>query len=191
MEPEILSIEQIRRGDEKAFKRFFESFYPLLIGFAEKFLHDEDASKDIVQDAFVYFWNKKEDIYSIPSGKIYLYKYVKNHCLNYLRDKRGMDPMSLSALNSEIFYRDSILEEEIYDCIYKAIQILSPQGKVVMELTLDGLKNCEIAEKLGVTINTVKTIKQRAFKSIRMELGEHMMILFLYAKHMKSIRLSL
>lgn len=191
MELEVLSIEQIRRGDEKAFKRFFESFYPSLIGFAEKFLHDEDASKDIVQDAFVYFWNKKEDIFSIPSGKIYLYKYVKNHCLNYLRDKRGMDSKTLTAYHSEIFYRDSVLEEEIYHCIYKAIQTLSPQAKMVMELTLEGLKNSEIAEKLGVSLNTVKTIKQRAFKNMRIEMGEHMMVLLMYAKHLKFIRHSL
>ncbi len=191
MKLEVLSIEQIRKGDEQAFKRFFESFYPSLFGFAEKYLHDEDASKDVVQDAFIYFWNKREDIFSIPSGKIYLYKYVKNHCLNYLRDKRGMDSKTITAYNSEIFYRDSVLEEEIYQYIYKAIQTLSPQGKMVMELTLEGLKNSEIAEKLGISLNTVKTIKKRAFNNIRIEMGEHMILMLIYAKHLKSLRYSM
>jgi RNA polymerase sigma-70 factor (ECF subfamily) len=187
MESDELLIESIRKGDEKAFKRFFESFYPLLTGFAEKYLNDDDAAKDIVQDAFVYFWKKKEDIFSIPSGKIYLYKYVKNHCLNYLRDKRGMDSVSLSALESEIFYRDTVLEEELYHCIYKAMQSLSPQGQRVIELTLEGHRNSEIAEILGVTINTVKTTKQRAFKNMRSGLSEQMFVLLMSSGKSKSI----
>jgi RNA polymerase sigma-70 factor (ECF subfamily) len=187
MESDDLLIENIRRGDEKAFKVFFESFYPLLTGFAEKYLNDDEAAKDIVQDAFVYFWKKKEDIFSIPSGKIYLYKYVKNHCLNYLRDKRGMDSVSLSALESEIFYRDTVLEEELYHYIYKAMQSLSPQGQRVIELTLEGHRNSKIAEILGITLNTVKTIKQRAFKNMRSGLSEQMFVLLMSARQFKSI----
>jgi RNA polymerase sigma-70 factor (ECF subfamily) len=191
MESDELLIENIRRGEEKAFKIFFESFYPLLTGFANKYLNDDEAAKDIAQDAFIYFWKKKEEIYSIPSGKIYLYKYVKNHCLNYLRDKRGMDSISLSALESEILYRDTVLEEELYHVIYKAMQLLSPQGRRVIELTLEGHRNSEIAEMLGVTINTVKTIKQRAFRNMRSGLSGQIFVLLMSARQFKSIHFCL
>lgn len=171
MEPDLILIENIQRGDVSAFKIFFDGFYPSLYHFATKFLNDKEASQDIVQEAFIYFWNKKSDIYSIPSAKSYLYKYVKNRCLNYIRD-RHKEIIGLEKLESEAYSGNIIIEQETYEIIYRAIQSLSPQGQRVIELTLDGLKNHEIATQLGISLNTVKTIKLRAFKSLRSELKE-------------------
>ena len=78
-------VFDIKNGKMEAFKKFFESFYPSLRLFANKYLSDSNSSNDIVQDAFVNIWDIKKDIHSINSAKSYVFKYAKNKCLNYLR----------------------------------------------------------------------------------------------------------
>lgn len=168
----------LKKGDITAFKLFFESFYPSLCLFANKYLKDKEVSLDIVQDAFLYLWNKNADFNSTGAAKSYLYQYVRNRSLNYLRDKELRQKMDLQNLQTETFFRDSLIEEETFRMISDAIRTLPPQGQRIIELTLDGFKNQEIADQLNISINTVKTIKLRAFASLRKELKDNIFVLF-------------
>lgn len=154
-------------NDVGGFKDFFEEQYPSFCIFANKYLQDKAVSADIVQEAFVYVWSKREYIRDAASAKSYLYKYIKNHCLNFLRDSKRHQEILEEQAKLEVFYRDNIVEREAYEIIYHAIKDLSSQNQCVIELSLDGFSNKEIAEKLHITVNTVKTIKQRAFKALR------------------------
>jgi RNA polymerase sigma-70 factor (ECF subfamily) len=104
---------------------------------------------------------------------------VKNRCLNYLRDSERRKILNFEQLDSEIFFRDNLIEEETYQIIYEAIKTLPSQGQKVIEFSLDGLKIQEIAEKLNISINTVKTIKSRAYKALREELKDNIFTLFM------------
>jgi RNA polymerase sigma-70 factor (ECF subfamily) len=179
-------ILDFKSWKKDSFKAFFENFYPSLCLFANKYINDREASSDVVQEAFLYLWNRKDDVDSINSAKTYLFKYVKNRSLNYLRDhERRRKNLNFQELDSEIFYRDNLIEEETYRIIYDAIKNLPPQGQKVIELSLDGLKNQEIADELSISINTVKTIKLRAFKAMREELKDNIFILFMHLNRPK------
>ncbi len=149
------------------YKSFFEDFYPSLHMFANNYLQNEVDSSDVVQEAFIYIWKRRDLICHIPAAKSYLYRYVKNRCLNILRDTKRHQKILNERLDTEIFFRDNLIEQETYELIYKSIKELSAQSQQVIELSLDGLSNKEIAEKLSVSINTIKTVKKRAFKSLR------------------------
>ena len=136
----------IQKGDSVEFKRLFDEFYPSLCFFANKIIQQKDIANDIAQDAFIQYWEIKSDFHSIQAAKSYMFKYVKNRCLNFLRDN------------------------ETYQMIYDAIKSLTPTGKRVIELSMDGFKNNEIAKYLSITVNTVKTIKLRAYKALRAKL---------------------
>lgn len=168
MDPDFIKIQ---RGDRTAFRQFFNEFYPALCFFANKILHDQDSANDIVQDAFITIWGKKKDIGSLNAAKSYLFKIVKNRSLNYLRDTISKSDFKPEEIASYYTYNDFIIETETYRLIYEAIQILSQQERRVIEFTLDGLKNHEIAQQLGVSLNTVKTLKSRAFKTLRNQLN--------------------
>lgn len=183
-----MSNDFLKKGDLITFKLFFESFYPSLCLFANKYLKDRDVSLDIVQDAFLYLWNKNADFQTVSGVKSYLYQYVKNRSLNYIRDQELRRKIEIKDLESESFFRDSLVEEETYQIISDAIRTLPPQGQRVIELSLDGLKNQEIADQLKISINTVKTIKLRAFASLRAELKDNIFILFVLHSAAKRIR---
>lgn len=162
-----LNLLHLDNRDVDSFSKFFESFYPKLCHFAEKYVEDSDASVDIVQEAFVYYWKKFEGIHSVNSAKSYLFKFVKDKSLNYLRDRDQRRKIDYENLKSEHFFRDVLVEKETYEVISSSFKRLSPQSQRVIEYTLDGFKNQEIADQLMVSVNTVKTIKLRAFKKIR------------------------
>lgn len=93
----------LKKKDKAAFKILFDNCYPSLCLFANKYLNDKEISLDIVQDAFLYMWDKNYEFQSIDSAKSYLYKCVKNKSLNYLRDKDFRMRMDIAVLESEYF----------------------------------------------------------------------------------------
>jgi RNA polymerase sigma-70 factor (ECF subfamily) len=177
-----LLIKQFNEGNRVIFKRIFEDHYRPLCGFSNKFIDDIDVCDDIVQEAFLGLWNHKEQIVDMRAIKSYLYSSVRNACLNYLRhenvkNKREAD---IIALSSEWYFEDTIVEEEVYNQIYEAIKDLTPQGRKVVIMTMNGLTNPEIAADLDVSINTVKTLKKRAYEHLRTKLkGVHWLLLLL------------
>jgi len=66
--------------------------------------------------------------------------------------------------------QEYILEEEVDALIYQAIGTLSQQAQKMVIMTLNGDSNLEIAKKLNVTINTVKSTKLKAYQILRKRL---------------------
>ncbi len=182
MREDILLIKQLRSGNKLVFKQMFEQYYYPLRGFSGKFISDEGACDDIVQEAFLGLWNKRKEIQNGNAVKGYLYSSVRNACLNYLRhenvkkkfEQLEQDPYAGSEIE------DAFLVEEVHAEIYKSIKELPPQSRRVVLLSVDGLANPEIAEEMEVSVNTVKTLKKRAYQALRSKLkGVHWIMLLL------------
>lgn len=182
MKEEMYSIEDIRKGNVKAFESFFESFYVYLCQISFSYLKDLDASRDIAQDAFIYFWERRNEIYSIHSAKLYLYKYVKNRSLNYIRNTKLRTNIIEERQSNEVAFEDNQIEQETYRLIYSAIKTLPPQGKKIIEHSLDGLSNNEIAIEMNISVNTIKTLKKRAYIKLREEIKRNFLITLFFIR---------
>lgn len=79
---------ELRAGSEYAFKTLFGLTYPRLICYANMFMQDKELSKDIVQDTFVKFWEKRKNLKDYPPAERLLFVMLKNNCLRYLRDNK-------------------------------------------------------------------------------------------------------
>ncbi len=168
---------------DESFAVLFNSSYAKLCHFARQFLKDDDDAKDIVQEAFVKYWDIKDEIAGDAlSVSSFLYSSVKNACLNKLRrqklestflNTRDADPMEEAvALNAMI--RTEVLAE-----IHKVITTLPENCQLVFRMGyLEGLKNPEIAAELGISINTVKTQKKRGLQLLKTRLNPDFFVLF-------------
>lgn len=184
MEDNTLLLQQLGKGNRIVFKQLFEAYYHPLHGFAKKFISDSDVCNDIVQESFVGLWAKRKDISNSSAIKSYLYSSVRNASLNFLRNEeiKSRNQEQILALSSDWYYEDSLLEEEVHSQIYDAIKELSPQTRKVIVFAMNGSSNAEIAEELDISVNTVKTLKQRAYKFLRERLeGVHWILLLLLA----------
>ena len=95
--------------------------------------------------------------------KYFLYSALKNRCVSHFRKQQVRDRYQRELLDtaSEIgSFWEKVLEEDVYANLMAAIEQLPPQCRLVMQLTLEGLKISEIASRLRISEDTVKEHKK-------------------------------
>ena len=168
-----------------------QSYYDRLVYYAWTIIHDKETSRDLVQEAFICYWNQKEQVSTqLVQIRNFLYVNVKNACLKHLRhdkvvgkymDLQDPDPVEEASVLNKMIHAEVLGE------IYAAIATL-PEGcqKISKMGYLEGLKNQEIADQLGISINTVKTQKKRALQLLRLKLSpESFLALTFLFQHFK------
>lgn len=160
---------KILKIDSLEFKTFFKKYFSSIYIFAEKFTKDEMLAKDIAQEVFIKTWESSSDFENENALRAYLYLSARNQCINHLRKNKGKhaDESLIDHIYIENNYEDEVVREETFRLLDIAIQHLAPQSKKIVELSLKGLGNREIAEELHISVNTIKTHKLRAYKTIR------------------------
>lgn len=172
-------IQQLKAGDERALRSLFDEYYQALCLFAVKYLEDDAEAADVVQECFIKYWNRRVNFDQFIKIRSFLYMSVRNECLNILR-KDKCRQMRLTELTNELFFRDSLIEEESLRLFYQAIESLPAQTKRVVYLSLDGFNNDGIANQLGISVNTVHMLKKIAYKKLRILLREYYYLVFFF-----------
>lgn len=146
-------------------KILFDTYYKPLCNFAFGYIKVNDIAEDIVQDTFVNVWENQEKFTDTISSKVFLYRTVKNKCLNWLKHlevrAEKLNNPSFNDFDNDFFEKEMIKAETIR-LIHEAVEKLPGNCKTIIELSLKGYKNEEIAQKLNLSINTIKTHKKNA-----------------------------
>ena len=162
----------LQKGNERAFTAIYERYHKLLYVLAYKYLKDNDTAKDAVQQIFLKLWESRS-LFSIHINlRNYLYTMLKNHLLNEIRNNYTALEKNYKLAQETIEYENEILskleEKEMTEQLYRAIDSLPEQKKAVCLYKLkDSLSNQEIAEKMQISIPTVKTHYSQAIKLLR------------------------
>ncbi|MCG8580905.1 MAG: sigma-70 family RNA polymerase sigma factor [Bacteroidales bacterium] len=164
---------------QDSFRYLFKKYYQPLCAFARQFVSVRDVCEDTVQDAFASLWDVRGGFKEEKAVKYYLYNSVRNKCLNVIRHnkvkEKHLNELALPTVD------EGVIEEGVFAPIYKALLDLSPQECKVMLGVMHGHTNQDIADDLGVSINTVKTLRQRAYKTLREKLkGIQWLLLILF-----------
>lgn len=159
------------------FESCFRKLYPALCVFAFRYLNDHKQSEDIVQDAFIKLWDRYSFFDHFYKIKAFLYIAVRNNAINVLNhakveDKNNMETGDTWDDNLE----SAIIDNETNRLLYQAINALPMQTKNVIMLSMEDKTNQEIANNLGISINTVKTLKKRAYKTLKGELADNYLL---------------
>ena len=152
---------------EKEFVNFFKQYYKLALLISVRITNNFVISEDIVQDVFLDLWKKSEVNHLNPNLKSYLLKSIKNRSLNYNRDKKkhlGFTPGVHEIADEEYNFER---EEKISKILFE-MDKLPPKCQGIFKMVVfKQMKYSEVAEKLNVTINTVKTQLAIAYKHLR------------------------
>lgn len=159
-----------------AIEMLFERHYVRLCEFVYRMVNCRETARDLVQDVFVSLMESglpKE--LAANAVKSYLYGMVKHAALNYIRREQIADRVceqQLLQTVEEARILQEMVHAEILGELYAALEAL-PQGcaQVCKMAYFGGKKNQEIADALGVSINTIKTQKQRAIALLRNKLS--------------------
>jgi RNA polymerase sigma-70 factor (family 1) len=166
-------FEKIQQDDRQSFEALFKKYYASFCVVAYRYVEDKELAKDIAQEVFIKLWDKRHTYNDIPSIKTFLYVLVKNACLNHIRNQKIREK-HLGAIEKEgeVFFQQATIPEETYRQLEAFIEQLPPQSANIIRLNLKGFSNGEIAETLGVSINTVKTLKYNALRNMRDYFGK-------------------
>ncbi len=156
-------IDSFKKGGPDALQSFLKQFYSPLCLFAERLLMDSAAAEDIVGESFIKLWNKRTDFETLQNIKAFMYRTVRNACLNYLkqakRDSLSKKQLAYLTSEKEEFVLNEMIRAEVLKEVMHEINKLPEQcGKVLKMGYLEGLKNQEIADLLNISVHTkVKT----------------------------------
>lgn len=181
-------IEGIRAGELEAFEELHRQYYIYLCIIAEHIIRNSSDAEEIVSDVFVKLWNSRS-MTVIESVKGYLIKAVRNTSLNYLEKnkliRKFSSPISSDDYNLLVWDSDYPLGqlycEEVTTLLEKGISELPDNCREIFLLSRkDDLKYNEIAGKLGISVNTVKTQLKIALSRLRGVLGDYLPLLVFF-----------
>ncbi|MCU4174653.1 RNA polymerase sigma-70 factor [Carboxylicivirga sp. N1Y90] len=175
----------LAKRDIKSFKVIYDRYFKGLCFFAGQYLSNEQSVEDYVQEVFVYLWENEVNISNPTKLSGYLYASVRNKCLNCLRKEEQYAQYKSSLDNIDEWEEDEslrLIKAEVYAEIMQSIEKLPKRAREVFKLSyLTQLRESEIAERLSISENTVKTHKKRAKMLLKEEL-KHLFSLILILK---------
>jgi len=153
-----------------------------MLGYCRLFIPDKSEANDLVQDCFIKLWEKRATINSSQSVESLLFVMLRNRCLNFLRDQKmrqGEKDINLIAENElQHLYQldftgreEKTLEEKLIEGIQLSVESLPEKRKLVFIKTkIEGKKNKEVADELGISVKAVEKHLHQAKEQIRREM---------------------
>lgn len=165
-------ILRLIEGDEDAFCELYATYKNRLIYFAMRFLKSREYAEDVFQDAFTVVWQSRRFINPDVSFSSYLYTIMRNRILNQLRNAANEEKLKESILSQALDYTEDtkceVMLNDLKSLISHALQQLTPRQREIFEMSREAqLSHKEIADKLGISVNTVQEHISTSLKLIR------------------------
>lgn len=185
MEKQVL--ETLRLGNESAFEMIFKTYYQPLCRYAYSFLQDKEEAEEVVQSSFITVWDKRNDLTIETSVKAYLYRMVRNSCLNVIKHEKVKQQHVAHELAVSEVSHESVSQKvhasELETKISEAMKTLPEQCRLVFQLSrFEDLKYQEIADQLQISVKTVENHMGKALKLMRIQLRDYLPLFLIFMK---------
>jgi RNA polymerase sigma-70 factor (family 1) len=175
LDDDVLLLQALQLGDQLAFKSLYNKYNGLLYVHAYKKLGDRELVKDIIQEIFLNIWEKRSTIVVQESLAAYLYQAVRFKVIDLISAKYAIEKYIhfQSFLDSQTTPADYLTRESILTSIIKKeVDSLPPRMREVFFLSRsEHLSHQQIAEKLGITTQSVRSHIKNALRILRVNLG--------------------
>lgn len=176
---EIPAETEIQKN-EAAFQSLFNSHFTLLCSYCQyKYQFDLDTAKEAVHTAFIKLWESRRSIAAGSSVEAYLYRIVKNTCLDFKKHQKVVYQHQQYMLKQGAMLT-SINDADFPDLrmlklmIDKIVSEMPHQMRKVFELSrYEGLKYAQIACLLNISVKTVEVHMSRALLKLRKKLIDY------------------
>lgn len=173
---EIDLLRQVAEGNGEAFRTLFLHYGPMLKTYLLKLSRSRETAEDLIHDVFLEIWKNREQLTEIEQFKPYLFRAVHNRA-HRIFERQAKESLILHELRKEqnlaIAFEgeDRITSEEVRNFIRQALDKLTPRQKKIFLLSRhEGLNHAEIAERLGISSQTVSNHLTDALRFLRDEI---------------------
>lgn len=180
-------LDKLCEGDASAFEMIFKTYYQPLCRYAYSFLQDKEEAEEVVQASLITVWEKRQALSIETSLKSYLYRMVRNSCLNVIKHERVKQQHAAHELYvKEVAYESvahKIQAAELETKIMQALKVLPEQCRLVFQLSrFEELKYQEIADQLQISVKTVENHMGKALKLMREQLKDYLPLFLIFMK---------
>jgi len=184
-------IEQLKQGDEAAFKTIVEQWKDMVYNTILGIVQNETEAEDLAQDVFIKVFEKISTFKGDSKFSTWLYRIATTTALDHLRSKKRKKRFGfLQSLGGGNDEKESIPDfnhpgvsldnKERAAVLFKAIESLPENQKTAYTLhKLEGLSYRDVSEVLNTTVSAVESLMSRANQNLRKQLEEY------YNKHYK------
>ena len=185
-------IQQLKDGNEKVFEQIVKSYWPRLYAFANIYVINKEAAKEIVQDTFLVLWDQRKNLEDNTCLITYLMVVGRNKCLHYLKSLQ-LHTIPIDDLNEYTVYQRSnvyvleddsleiLITKELAQAIATSLEKLPTQTKEIFMLSrYNGLKNKEIADQLGISTKSVEYHITNTLKQLKNDLMKDYFTIAIY-----------
>ena len=186
-------IDQLKAGEERAYRFLFDRYFALMCYVAEGYVGDGFLAETIVSDVILHLWENRTSLKIESSLRNYLARSVRNRCLDYLkaegrRHEQTMSQQSIMFspvtryLQSDDHPLGKLVMEDLEEVIKQAIAKLPDSCRHIFELSrFEGKSNDDIAQELGISVITVRYHLRHALSLLKESLGKYLIgIIFLH-----------
>ena len=174
--------------EEAVFTKLYLENYARLLRIAYVYIPTHEDAENIIHDVFVTLWENRSRLLNMDGLPYYLAVTLKNRCLDFLKHQvhvtehatrvadeyqRALQDRitSLSFYNPATSYDNEIIRR----AVVSAIEALPPRCRQVYLLSRQkGLRNSDVAERLGISINTVEAQITIAHRKLRAALKDYL-----------------
>ncbi|SMC52196.1 RNA polymerase sigma factor [Pedobacter africanus] len=166
-------VQFMQNGDERVLAEIYNRYWDKMLAVAFNRLGNQEEAEECVQDVLYKFWKLRTD-FSLTKVDLsnYLARAIRNQSFNIL-DRRYRERIKsenyapvkdINLLSPE----RQLMIRELQEQIDNSINALPPQCQIIFKLSRqEGLSNKEIAEKLNLSENTVKSHIKKANRDIQ------------------------
>jgi len=178
-------IEQLKRGDETAFKAIVEQWQDMVYNTILGIVQNETEAEDLAQDVFIKVFEKISSFKGDSKFSTWLYRIATTTALDHLRSKKrkkrsgfsqGLGGGSDEKEEIPDFHHPgvSLDNKERAAVLFKAIEALPENQKAAYTLhKLEGLSYRDVSEVLNTTVSAVESLMSRANQNLRKQLEEY------------------
>lgn len=174
---EKLLLKEVSKGNEKAFRIFYDSYFDRLAAYVFKLSKSETISEEIVQEVFLKLWINRHLLVQLDSPEAYIFSMARNSAVDYFR-RLAKETNLISTLSAQLQIAGNDIEDqlnakELRRLIAEAVDQLSAQKKKIFKLSKDeGLSHNEIAEVMQLSKSTVKNHLSETLHYVREHLSQ-------------------
>jgi len=180
-----VNIIQLQRNvafarDKRAYQELFLHFCKPLTRFAVSIVRSREAAEEIYSNVFLKIWDLDQALNNIDNLSVYLFISIRNESLNYLSkyykfDIVDIESIELPHMQGGYTPEETLLQSELHRTIHRAVQSLPVKCQLVYRLIKEeGLSYKEVAEILGLSVNTIEGHMTTALRKLSVSLRPYL-----------------
>jgi RNA polymerase sigma-70 factor (ECF subfamily) len=172
--------------NEQQFEFFFRGNFATMCNFAYSIVKDSDQAHDIVQQAFVNIWERRDEIDENVNLPSYLRRAIVNVSINHIQKQKRIqiegEYTQVQLDSAATADSGDYLQGEVEEAVKRAVEQLPEKSQLVFSLSrFQGMSNKEIADSLNISIKAVEKHIGKSLKELRVSLAPYLKIFVIFS----------